>query len=862
MSDESDTELDLVKFLSTNSDTETDSDSDIDEKIHRPTNINTQKCNEIIQMQIKNRLSHKATSDVTELINSMPNISIKIPKYPIKFVAKDIDFNIFFYCDSCDEIVLEHNKCSGCERFFKKESKKNNFFVYISLEQQIRRLLNKHFPEIINYLKREHDNNVLCDIDDGTLFKKIAAKNPSVHILGFTINTDGANIYKSSNGSLWPVQLYANFLPPNIRYASENVIVSTLYYGNKKPDMSTLLYTLATEFDQLKEKLIIIYKENEIWSFRPTVILGVFDLPARAEVQSMKGPTGKFSCPFCLHPGDPIKNLSGRTTIRYIHKSTQPKIRTHSDTVLISQRIQTLRKTTLIDSIDGIKSNSCLFMFDEIDLINSLPVDVMHGIYLGIMKDMIEIWIGKKRIPTPPYKEYKIKSVKFRQLLSQRILSLKPNIHFSRKPRSIFEIANFKASELMNLMLYYLRYSLVGILPTKIIKNFEKISAATYICNKKQVSKDELHVAKGLFIEFAREYEEIYGKGAITMNVHLLNHYHSIILQCGPVWSYNMFGFENNIGKLKNFVCGPTDVLSQIANKYVASLNMESIDDLKHETVEKDSVYLYQQSNTILKQEYAYLFQNIGYNETSLQIWRRIRKSGIIYTSTSALSTKSIDYFVKMTNSQIGKIQFFFGDQQKPKLLLHCFENLHQNFQWTEIRESNLYEIFDCDEIYEKLLYFVSGSIQFITKEPNTFGRGKSNIILEKILDSSIEKLIYLIVYSINYFYIYFIIHSGLIDFSTRWRLSALSIPFVLQKVLLKMSKRSLCIYMCTVYTVHSLMHCAERQLRNSNHSSYLDSRTDNITFNIATQFITSNIHHIFPAKIIFRTSRKWVRNE
>lgn len=319
----------------------------------------------------------------------MPNVSIKIPKNPVKCVNKEIDFEILFICDTCDEIVMKNDKCSGCDRCFKKNSKQNNYLVYISLEKQIRRLLN----EIINYLKRDHNSNVLSDIDDGTLFKKVIAKNPNVHTLSLTMNTDGANIYKSSKGSLWPVQLYANFLPPKYRYAPENIIVTTLYYGNKKPAMTSLFYTLAAELDYLKEKLIIIYKGNEMWSFWPTVILGVFDLPARAEAQGMKGPNGKFCCPFCFHPGDPIKNLSGRTTIRYVDKSNEQKLRTHIETLLTSQRIQE-------DSIDGIKTSSCLFMFDEIDVINSVPVDVMHGVYLGIVKDMIEIWIGKKKNST------------------------------------------------------------------------------------------------------------------------------------------------------------------------------------------------------------------------------------------------------------------------------------------------------------------------------------------------------------------------------------------------------------------------------------------------------------------------------
>lgn len=301
---------------------------------------------------------------------------------------------MLFNCDTCNQMACDKFHCNLCGRCFEKNSKQNNFLIYISLEHQIRRLLNKYFDEIIHYSKREHVNGVISDIDDGTLFKKVCEKSSHSTTLGFTLNTDGANIYKSSKGSLWPVQLYANFLPPNIRYLSKNIIVTTIYYGKTKPDMTTLLYPLAAEIDHLNEKLIHIYKENEIWVFRPTIILGVFDLPARAEVQGMKGPTGKYGCPICLHPGIAVKNLSGRTTIRYVQNSSVKILRTHDDTVFLMSK-------NAKDSIYGIKSSSALLLFDDIDVIHSIPIDNMHGFYLGIVKYLIEIWIGKNKFHRP-----------------------------------------------------------------------------------------------------------------------------------------------------------------------------------------------------------------------------------------------------------------------------------------------------------------------------------------------------------------------------------------------------------------------------------------------------------------------------
>lgn len=302
-------------------------------------------------------------------------------------------------------------------------------------------------------------------------------------------------------------------------------------------------------------------------------------------------------------------------------------------------------------------------------------------------------------------------------------MDLKPTIEFSRKPRSIFEVANFKATELMNLLFYYLRYCIVGILPNKVVKNFEKLSAATYILCKKEIKRSEMETARGLLREFAKEFEEIYGNGAVTMNVHLVLHQFDNVLQSGPTWCNNMFGFENKIGDLKKLVCGPTDVLSQIATKYVISLNAKiNEDDNNMKKAEND---VYQKSTINLQLEYKDVFENAGFSSNSMQIWKRIRKNGVLYSSTSAVATKSIDYFVKMKNGSFGNIEFFFGSADKPQLLLNVFDELKVNFHWVEIKQSSRYQIHFSEEIDEKWLFFDTGSIQFTTKEPNTYNRGE-----------------------------------------------------------------------------------------------------------------------------------------
>lgn len=157
-------------------------------------------------------------------------------------------------------------------------------------------------------------------------------------------------------------------------------------------------------------------------------------------------------------------------------------------------------------------------MFDEIDMIQSFPTDFMHNVCLGIVKDMIMIWTGRKIIPTPPFKEYMIKSKTKRDLLDKRFLNLKPPSFVRRKVRPISEVANFKASELLNCLWFYLRYNIPNLLPTKVVNHFQKLSTSTYVLCKENIEISEVREACQTLIKFCDEFEDIYGRGAVTLN--------------------------------------------------------------------------------------------------------------------------------------------------------------------------------------------------------------------------------------------------------------------------------------------------------------------------------------------------------
>lgn len=196
------------------------------------------------------------------------------------------------------------------------------------------------------------------------------------------------------------------------------------------------------------------------------------------------------------------------------------ELRSHCDTVKTARMVE----NSTVDSIDGIKGLAPMLMFDHFNVIDSFAIDFMHGIPLGIFKDMMLIWMGIKRIPDHPG-IHKIKTVADREIFNKRILKMKPFMSFNRKPRSIHDVMTFKASELLYCIFYYVRYALNGLLPRNVVKNFEKLSAGIYILCKKNIKVNEVRHACDMLIDFANEYEDIYGPGAVTMNLHLIKHY-------------------------------------------------------------------------------------------------------------------------------------------------------------------------------------------------------------------------------------------------------------------------------------------------------------------------------------------------
>ena len=112
--------------------------------------------------------------------------------------------------------------------------------------------------------------------------------------------------------------------------------------------------------------------------------------------------------------------------------------------------------------------------------------------------------------------------------------------------------SGFKADQFKSWILIYSIPALHSILPSNHIECWRHFVLACQILCKQQLTETEIDTADLLFLRFCEKVQELYGKSAVTPNMHLHCHLKDIILDYGPVQEFWLFSFERYNGILGN----------------------------------------------------------------------------------------------------------------------------------------------------------------------------------------------------------------------------------------------------------------------------------------------------------------------
>lgn len=305
-----------------------------------------------VQHYLKYNLTLPCLEETLKLMNETRNNQELLPetKYLIfKTIAEHSPYNFgrkyYVKCPKCNiysrgSCNKQKQKCEKCEK--KLIARETNFFVYMPVERQLIQSLKLNWNPIQMFnTTQETETDLITDVHSATFLKNInhsfEKSDCEQNILSLTLNTDGANKFKSNSFSVWPIQLIQNYLPPDIRFKPMHILTVGLYYGEHKPNCLEYFEPLVSEFKMLRENGLNFTIEMEDYVFCPLITHIVVDLPAKRMVQCIRQFNGYHSCTYCLHPGTQVAISKKTKVVRYTNEEFA--VRSEVATLKATQKI-------------------------------------------------------------------------------------------------------------------------------------------------------------------------------------------------------------------------------------------------------------------------------------------------------------------------------------------------------------------------------------------------------------------------------------------------------------------------------------------------------------------------------------------
>lgn len=400
--------------------------------------------------------------------------------------------------------------------------------------------------------------------------KRQLERNPDL-IHSFAVNElltdvgiDGLPIFKSSSVGLWPI------LGRIVNIPKCGLFMIGCYIGPKKPyNIDSFMHDFSYEISDLKDNGIIIKDEKVDVKIRALIC----DAPAKAFVCGIRGHMSLVGCTKCQQVGQRIDNV---TTFSI----TAGEKRTDEDFHLRKYEGFHLPQEFAIE----MKLETV-----GIGMVSQFPIDPMHLLDLGITKKILLSFINKKTIlPLAP------SSVPF---ISEDLMSVSSHVprEFARKPRPLFEIGRWKATEFRQMLLYTGIVVLKEHVQVEIYDHFILLHCS-YRILLSSPTKTEIENAHEMIKSFVEYFPVLYGRSSVTYNVHNLLHLAECVEAFGNLDNFSSYPFEDFLQTVKRKIKMPKHVPQQIFNKFsndfIITLKEEKFHGTKYRKGEISALFL------------------------------------------------------------------------------------------------------------------------------------------------------------------------------------------------------------------------------------------------------------------------------
>ena len=444
-------------------------------------------------------------------------------------------------------------------------------YVYQPVKTSLQKLLNVpgFAAKLEHWRCRATPDGCMSDVYDGKVWKDFLSEKYDSFLatkrsIGVMLNVDFFQPYKHVQESYGVIYMTIMNLPRAERFKQQNVlIIGIIPAFEHEPD--SLNFFLRPLVDELKEfwnpgmRLYTAESPKFRLNFKIALMCVACDIPAARKCCGFKGHTANYGCSRCKKhfPGGfgERKDFSGFDR----HDWPQRDLDEHK---LVCQKLRQCTTSVAKETLQtqhGIKY-SVLIELPYFDPIRFTIIDPMHNLFLGTAKHVMKnLWM-KKNIITSDHLE----------LIQARVDTYKAPSGIGRIPHKISSsFGGFTAEQWKNWVTLYSMFALRNVLPQQHYKCWQKfVMGCFYLC-RRSITDVDSKIADLLLMKFCKEVEELYGKEAITPNMHLHGHLIECINDYGSVYGFWCFSYERYNGILGNFPNNKRKIAAQLMKRFI-----------------------------------------------------------------------------------------------------------------------------------------------------------------------------------------------------------------------------------------------------------------------------------------------------
>ena len=235
---------------------------------------------------------------------------------------------------------------------------------------------------------------------------------------------------------------------------------------------------------------------------------GTADAPAKATFMRMTYFRGHHGCHCCYAKGEKSER-TGNVFVYPYEEDFRPRSR--------EEYCEDLKNQT-----GGIKGPTYLFWMCWSFFMQSTAVDVMHCVYLGVCRQLFNLWFSSEYFKHVFGENTEKK--KMLQVLSKIFCGFRAPHCLSRPPRSLAHASYFKASEFRTWLFSTALPVFKKYMKEPYFEHFKKLVCAIGLLNQSSVSPADIQLSRELLISFVKQFQELFGLRNMSFNVHCLLH--------------------------------------------------------------------------------------------------------------------------------------------------------------------------------------------------------------------------------------------------------------------------------------------------------------------------------------------------